>query len=114
MNLFEYQAAQVAKEIGMQAANANAAERWCDLMLLLVQFTCQEQLVFTSDDIFDRYDAIDSPPTTHDNRAFGSIMRVAARKGWCEKTDTVRESKRKSLHASPRAVWRSQIYARGR
>ena len=48
---------------------------------------------------------------THDLRALGPLMRRAAKLGWCELADLPpRNSTRRSLHASPREMWKSLIY----
>lgn len=115
MDLFAHAAANDAKLAGMKQAKDNANETWFDLMLRLVDLTCREQLLFTSDDVEERYAAMPAPkPETHDGRAFGAVMRQAARNGWCEKTNTVRDSTRASLHKSPRAIWRSKLYVHGK
>lgn len=111
-DLFKHAAAQAAKQDGMARARANADKTWADTMLELVRWTCREQLYFTADDIFGRVDAMPGMSKTHDLRAFGPVMKDAAKRGYCEKTDRVRESSRKSLHASPRAIWRSKLYAK--
>lgn len=114
IDLFAHAEARDAKISGMAQAEANADDAWSKLMLQLVYTVCKEQLLFTSDDVFDHYEAIPNPPKTHDARAFGTVMQKAAKNGWCEKTNTTRESRRKSLHASPRAIWRSKLYVYGK
>ena len=111
-DLFEAAAARDAKLASMAQADANANKSWADVMLELVRLTCCEQLYFTSDDIFDRYDCLSNPPKTHEGRAFGPVMTRAAKAGYCEKANVApRESTRKGLHASPRTIWRSKLYA---
>jgi len=113
-DLFEHAAATAAKKEGMARVEQNSDERWKATMLEMVRLTCVEQLYFTSDDISERFEALPAPrPVTHDKRAFGPVMTAAAKNGWCEKTNTVRESSRTKLHASPRAIWRSKLYAKG-
>ena len=115
-DLFEHAAqkaeAKAAKAAGMEQAAGGALPEWSILMLELVRLTCLEQPRLTSDDVFDRYDAYPGAPTTHDARAFGPVMVTAAKLGMCRKTDRVVPSRRKSLHASPRAIWESLIYVR--
>jgi len=110
-DLFDHAAAQAAKLAAMTRSETNANPTWADTMLELVRLTCREQLYFTADDIFDRVEAMPNMPKTHDLRAFGPVMKKAASAGYCEKTDRVRESSRAKLHASPRAIWRSKLYA---
>jgi hypothetical protein len=102
--------AVAAKLAGMQRSEAGADQAWSDLMLRLVKQVCLTQLRFTSDDVFDLFDASGSTLHTHDSRAFGPVMMHAAKAGWCRKVNVAPvPSRRKSLHASPRAVWESLI-----
>lgn len=111
MDLFDHAAAQAAKRSSMKQVEENATPEWNVLMLELARLTCLEQLVFTSDDVFDRLDAYPNPPKTHDLRAFGPVMTKAAKLGYCVKENVAPvPSRRESLHSSPRSVWRSQIY----
>ena len=114
-DLFDYGARQAealaAKAAGMKQVEDNADTRWNVLMFRLVRIVAEEVPEFTSDDVIDRYEAQPGAvPTTHDLRAFGPVMRRAARAGICRNTYRTVPSRRKSLHASPRAVWQSLIY----
>lgn len=116
-DLFEHAArlaeSRVAKVAGMDQVEANANKAWSDLMPELVRLTCLEQPRFTTDEPIDRYEAIGGDkPVTHDKRAMGPVMLRAAKAGYCRKTNTVEESRRSKLHASPIAIWESLIYAR--
>jgi len=119
MDLFDHAErtaqAMLAKDAGMKQAADNADQAWADLMLELVRLTCLEQPRFTVDDPMDRYELIEGhKPATHELRAMGPVMMRAAKSGYCRKADTAPiPSRRRSLHASPRAVWESLIYARG-
>jgi len=116
MDLFDHAArteqAMLAKDAGMSQVAENADQAWADLMLELVRLTCLEQPRFTVDDPMDRYEMIEAArPSTHDLRAMGPVMVRAAKAGYCRKADTAPiPSMRRSLHASPRAVWESLIF----
>lgn len=97
-----------AKRTAMKQVEENAKEGWSDHMLELVRLTALSLPIFTSDDVFDRPEA--DLISTHDRRAFGPVMTRAAKLGYCEKLNTIQPSRRKSLHASPRAQWKSLIY----
>jgi hypothetical protein len=118
-DLFDHAArteqAMLAKDRGMAQVAENADAAWADLMLELVRLTCLEQPRFTVDDPMDRYELIEGhKPATHELRAMGPVMMRAARAGYCRKAYAAPiPSRRRSLHASPRAVWESLIYARG-
>ena len=113
-DLFEHakqaEAARAAKADGMSRAEGGAPVEWSDYMLMQVRLTALELPRFTADDVFDRVDADPGAPSTHDLRAFGPVMMRAAKLGYCCKMDVAPvASRRKSLHASPRAVWRSLL-----
>lgn len=109
-------AALAAKDEGMARGAANANQAWMDYMLRQTELTAMEMPRFTADDVQDRVDAdanAVAKPSTHDNRAFGTVMKRAAERGFCSKADVAPiPSRRKSLHASPRAVWNSLLYRR--
>ena len=101
-----------AKEQGMDQSAKHATAGWAELMYDLVCEVAATHQYFTSDDVFDLVDQNGLPLSTHDLRAFGPVMMRAARNGICSKADmAARKSRRKSLHASPRAVWRSNVFA---
>jgi hypothetical protein len=103
--------ANAAKKAGMEQVAENASEEWARLMLELTRVTCLERRRFTADDVMDRYDALpDDKPVTHELRALGPVMMNAAKLGFCRKANVAPlPSRRRSLHASPRAVWDSLI-----
>jgi len=116
IDLFDHAArteqAMLAKDRGMAEVAENADQAWSDLMLELVRLTCLEQPRFTADDVSDRFEMLEGArPSTHEPRALGPVMMRAAKAGYCRKADTAPiPSRRRSLHASPRAVWESLIY----
>jgi hypothetical protein len=115
MDLFDHAArlaqANEAKRAALVQVGANANPDWSSFMLEQVRLTALEQPRFTSDDISDRAECCKDAPTTHEKRAFGAVMKEAARLGYCKKLNIVVPSRRQKLHASPRAVWESLIYA---
>ena len=107
--------AEAAKDEAMDRVNANADDAWKELMLRIVEQTAKELPRLTSDDMMARYDALPEPkPTTHELRALGPIVSKAAALGWIEKAETTgKNSRRQTLHASPRTVWVSLIHTNG-
>ena len=100
------------KKAAMQQVEDNANEAWIDFMVDCVWDVCRSKLYFTADDVFDRYEEMPDPkPTTHEPRAMGPVMNRAAKEGLCIKANVPGlPSRRRSLHASPRTVWKSQIF----
>lgn len=102
-----------AKRLAMDQVETNANRVWLDFMFEIVWLTCHANERFTTDDVMELYGrAINrDKPTTHELRAMGPVMLRAAKAGFCRKADCKAvPSRRKSLHASPRAVWQSLIY----
>jgi hypothetical protein len=105
--------AKEAKRLGMETVERAADPDWRGTMLDLVVRVARSRPRFTSDDVFDLYEGTGSTSTTHDLRAFGPVMMRAAKLGVCRKAECAPiNSRRASLHASPRAVWDSLIFER--
>jgi hypothetical protein len=109
-NVLNFSGAQAAKDEAIKRVGRNANPEWKALMLTLVIEVARELLFFTADDVYRKYYALDNPPVTHEQRAFGNVMQRAAKLGICKKSDRPAiSSARKSLHASPIQVWESLI-----
>lgn len=100
--------AEAAKAQGMATAELHATERWMLSAMVTVLFCADTLPEFTSDDVWEvlRNAKADPLETERNPKALGAVMLKAAKRGWIEKTGMVRNSKRKSLHASPRTIWR--------
>lgn len=102
-----------ARDEGMSRGADAANAAWKTFMLATVKQAALSKERFTADDVFDIVAATPNPPVTHDKRAFGHVMRQAARSGFCKKADCAAvQSRRRTLHASPIQVWDSLIYPR--
>jgi len=99
---------EVLKVAGMATAELHASERWMASAMVAVLLCADTLPDFTSDDVWDvlRHWKTDPLETERNPKALGAVMLKAAKRGWIVKTGTVRNSTRKSLHASPRTVWR--------
>jgi hypothetical protein len=103
--------AEAAKQEDMTRAHFNADEIWKRQMYECVITVARRYQTFTSDDVFEVAALLDYDHGTHDLRAFGPIMMLAAKNHVCCKAECAPiNSRRASLHASPRAVWRSLIF----
>ena len=111
---FDFEAARSAKQQAMAQVEENADEAWKRIMYGLVVMVARRRQRFTSDDVFEAYYATHQTAQTHEPRAFGPVMMRAAKNGVCRKADCASvNSRRASLHASPRAVWDSLILEEG-
>jgi hypothetical protein len=101
-------AAERAKQEGMERVERGANAAWALAMLETTRAVARSKKRFTSDDVFERYQGA---AKTRDYRAFGPVMRRAARLGYCRKAYAPPiNSTRASLRASPRTVWESLIF----
>lgn len=109
-DLFSAAAAADAKKEGMARSEFGADHLWKEKMYAYVVEVASAKHRFTSDDVFELAEARGVNSSTHDLRAFGPVMMRAARSGICKKADCAPiNSRRASLHASPRAVWESLV-----
>lgn len=107
LDLIEWLEAKAARDAAMEQVEKNADEQWKEAARKAVHDTASEMHYFTSDDVVKR---IDPNVKTHELRALGPIILAAVRNGMAIKADMPsRPSIRKSLHASPRTIWRSLI-----
>lgn len=107
---FDDLTAEEAKAEGMEAAGRGApdAEEWRDRLLEVVHAICLDQPTLTSDDVYDR--VAGELDHKHTLLPLGSVMRKAAKAGWCRKASVIPvNSFRVSRHAAPLAVWESLI-----
>lgn len=110
-DLFTHAAAQAAKTEAMARSATNADQDWAATMFALVEQVCRAHHEFTADAVFALYDALPHKPRTHDTRAFGPVMKRAAKAGLCVDTGRVLKSSRASNHRRPVAVWKSLVCA---
>jgi hypothetical protein len=90
------------------AVEEHAAREWREQALEAVRRTALARPEFIVDDVWD----VGGLESTVEDRALGPVMLAAKRKGFIEKTDRVRPSKRSHLSGKP--VWRSLIVQQGR
>lgn len=111
LNLFDPAAAKAGKAEGMDRVERGANQEWLAAMGGFLEEVARTMRWFTSDDVWARAIASGMQLVTRDNRAFGSVMRDAAKAGICRKAGRPAiNSQRRTLHASPRTVWESLIY----
>lgn len=110
-DLFSISSAREAKAEGMALVESGASLRWMETMFAAVEAVARTYPYFTSDTVFAYHLEHGKGEDTRDRRAFGPVMMWAAKAGFCEKANTAPvASARRSLHASPRAVWKSLIF----
>ncbi len=95
------------KEEAMHRAYIHAEEDWRVAAYAAVNRLARKQRDLTTDDVWE---AIPANVQTHEPRALGPIMALAARNGLIRKTGTWRETTRAAAHQRPVAVWASNVY----
>lgn len=89
------------KSIKQGLSNANNA--WKSEATKKLHDTCSQKPEFTMNDVRDRVQS-----KTHDNRAWGGIIKEAQKLGWIEPTG--REIKSIVGHKTPLQIWKSNLY----
>ncbi len=92
----------------LDAVSAHATPEWKTEARKIVQWLCETNAEFTADQFWPEIEK--TPWRTHDNRAFGSIMRAAVKEGWCTKTSTFVKTTRKNCHASDIPIYASLLF----
>jgi hypothetical protein len=100
--------AREARDEALERVEANANLDWKEEAFKAVVLAATELRQLTADDVYDR---LPSGIFTHEPRALGPVMLRALRDSLIIKANVAaRPSRRRSLHASPRTVWDSQIF----
>lgn len=83
----------------------HAQEEWKKAAYNVVVYIAKHRVEFTTDAVWSLLDRISF--VTHENRAMGAIMRRAANRGVCVRTDRTTQSVRPECHRRPIRIWRS-------
>ena len=97
-----------ARDEGMSRADQHALDEWKYEARRAVVTLAYEVSEFTADDAWDRLDGwgVERP---HEARALGYIMVKAHRDGIIDPSGRFVNSEKKSNHARPTRVWRSNL-----
>ncbi len=96
-----------ARELAISAAARHADTDWATAALDAVKQVAQRHAEFTTDAVLEILATL--PVKTPELRALGPVMRDAAARGWCSRTDRVVNSSSVSRHRAPKSVWVSHI-----
>lgn len=97
------------RDEGMARAEAAANPAWAAGMWKCIQDVARQQAELSADDVFAlaRKRRVGA---THDNRAFGPLMKRAEREGYVEITPRFTNSDRTSKHLNPIRIWKSLVF----
>jgi hypothetical protein len=98
-----------ARDRGIERVARGSGE-WQVDALATIRAVARLRQSFTTDDVWM---ALGRDPDV-EGRAMGAAMRVAAKLGLVEKTDTTRKSVRVACHRRDLRVWKSLIHGGGR
>ena len=107
--LFDAIAASAAKEQALVTVEKNANAQWKIDVFTAINSVARRLKSFTSDDVWKELEGL-AASSTHEPRALGAIMRLAAARGVIVPTDSYRPSCRVACHARPVRVWQSLVY----
>jgi hypothetical protein len=96
----------MATEAAITQAEQNADQAWKEAALDAVQACATKHAFFTSDDVWA---FIPEGFLTHENRAFGAVIRRAIKAGWMIPTGQFQKSLRVTNHSTYRPLWKSLI-----
>lgn len=103
-------AAEAAKEDAIAAAEAHADAEWKEAAYVAVWRVAGQVEHFTTDHVWRLL--AQEPFATHEPRALGAVMRLAAKDGMVRATGAYWPSSRARCHGRPVRVWESRIYSR--
>jgi hypothetical protein len=110
-DLFDKDAARVARDASMDLIESNTSQAWHDAMMAITIQVAEIREFFTSDAVF--YVASKrNMPFIHDRRAYGPIIKAAQKAGVCRPTERFIQCRRQSRHAAPLRVWQSLIFTK--
>lgn len=92
-----------ARDRAIDRAESHANTDFMEEALQAVRLVARTQPVLTTEDCYALVEA-----DTHEPRAWGAVMREAAKRGWVTAGPYV-ESRRKESHCRPMRSWYSQL-----
>lgn len=98
--------AETAKQEAIARAGAHANDEWLTAALVAIHEAARQHRYFTTDHVWP---LLDGDFHTHDRRAMGAAMKMAAGDGIIEATLTWEESGSAVNHRRPLRVWKSKI-----
>ncbi len=101
-------ATQLTLEDAIEAVNAHANDDWKKIALDKVWLLCETRATFTADDFWE--EMAKTMAVTHENRAYGSIIRQAMKNGWCVRTNVFVKSKRQHCHSMDIPQYQSLLF----
>jgi hypothetical protein len=107
--LFDPAGAAEAREDGIARVDKHANPDWKLCALEAVERVAQVFPEFNTDMTVKHLAVIYPGVETHDDRAWGPVMRRAAKLGYIEPTNRVSQSVLKSNHRRPKRIWRSLL-----
>lgn len=106
MSLFDQN--EKKKQEGIEASYQGADSYWKNAVREALVQCAKNYKEFTTNEVWDIVDGLGI--TTGENRAMGAVMQAASRSGMIRKTGQYKESRRRSQHNQPIAIWKSNIY----
>lgn len=106
-DLFDIPAGKAGKKDGMRRVEENANEAWKREAARAAFQAAKELDILTADDVHER---IGSHVATHELRALGPVMTMAAKSGWIRKAEVIAAlCRRPSRHRGTMNVWKSLL-----
>lgn len=110
LTLFDPAASQQAAEEAIERVGENADKDWMQAAIEAIERVARKYPFFTTDHVWLE---LEDGYSTHERRAMGAAMRVAAGAGTCRIADSTQKSARVVCHRRPLQVWESLIFPKG-
>jgi hypothetical protein len=105
---------QIRKANGMRRAQDHADREWTAAVKHAIWTTARELESFTADDVWERFDRINTHgSTTHLRDAIGPLLKAVATEGAMHGSTELRRSRRPGSHGNPIMVWKSKVHTKG-
>jgi hypothetical protein len=102
------QRARDARDTAVDRVQESHAE-WVLLAILMTKRVAKVREYFTTDDVQEYCKSVGFP-APRDGRAWGAVMRAAAKEKFVYKTGRYINSRSSKCHARPKAEWQSAIF----
>ena len=98
-----YEQGDLLAQEAIEQAEAHADKQWLEEARRVVWALIRAGQPFTTDDVWDRLDALDVH--THEPRALGAVLRAASRAGLVVNSGAYVKSRRPECHSRPVPRW---------
>ena len=105
--------AERRRDEAIERVARHADEDWKPVARRAGVYVCGRRVLLTSEDVREAVEEHYPQVETHEQKAYGPVMRWLGDNGFAEPTDKFVPYRRPSRHCGNSRVWRSLIYSNG-